>query len=264
MRKMIFAAAAVCAVMVTACGNANTTVQSGAGTSAPETGEVQVAAGTEDGTVPRIQVESVDGQVISVNSREQVKVVPDMAEIVYAVTTQNQDAAACQKENGEKVSQLVETLKGLGVEEKSIQTSDFYMNPRYRNGTITGYESTTEVRVSDIKLEQTGEIMSNSVDSGVNQIRSVSFLSSQYDESYQEALKLAMASAREKAEALAEAGGCTLGPVVSVSEYSANDSMRYDSRVMMAAGTEAAVADMAVMPGEIEIEANITVEYAIQ
>lgn len=49
-----------------------------------------------------------DEQLITVTSREIVKTVPDMAEIIYAVTTQNRDASACQTENSEKVNQLVQ------------------------------------------------------------------------------------------------------------------------------------------------------------
>lgn len=257
MMKKICTFGAVCALILTACGKTANAVQT-------------VGSGNTDRsqqTSEKIQVEHVDSQVITVTSRETVRVVPDMAEIIYAVTTQNKDAAVCQSENGEKLNQLVETLKGLGIEETSIQTSNFDMNPRYdweRNGAIVGYEATTQVIVSDIELDQAGVVMTKSVESGVNEIRSVSFLSSHYDESYQEALKLAVAQAQEKAQALADASGCTLGRAVHITEYSANDNTRYENQVMRSAVKEAAAADMAVMPGEIEVEASISVDYAIQ
>ena len=69
------------------------------------------------------------GNVISVNSKETVSVVPDIAQIVYSVRTEDTTAAACQQKNAESVSSVIARLKELGVEEKSIQTSDYYMIP---------------------------------------------------------------------------------------------------------------------------------------
>ncbi len=257
MMKKICTLGAVCALILTACGKTVNAVQT---TGSQKIEESHPASG-------RIQVENVESQVITVTSRETVRVAPDMAEITYAVTTQNKDAAVCQAENGEKLNQLVETLKELGVEESSIQTSNFDMNPRYdwdRNGAIVGYEATTQVIVSDIELDQAGTVMTKSVEAGVNRIQSVSFLSSHYDESYQEALKLAVAQAQEKAQALADASGCTLGRPVHITEYSANDHARYENQALRAVMKEEAAADMAVMPGEIEVQASISVDYAIQ
>lgn len=257
MMKKICTFGAVCALILTACGKTANAVQT---SSSGTTDRSQQTSG-------KLQVENVDSQVITVTSRETVRVVPDMAEIVYAVTTQNRDAALCQSENSEKLNQLVETLKELGIQETSIQTANFDMNPRYdwdNNGKIVGYEATTQVIVSDIELDQAGTVMTKSVESGVNEIQSVSFLSSHYDENYQEALKLAVAQAQEKAQALADASGCTLGRAVHITEYSANDGYRYENQVMRSAMKEAAAEDMAVMPGEIEVEASISVDYAIQ
>ena len=51
----------------------------------------------------------------------------------------------------------IETLKDLGVEEASIQTSAYGLNPIYDwdsgDRAVTGYEMTTEITVSDIPIE---------------------------------------------------------------------------------------------------------------
>ena len=142
-----------------------------------------------------IRVENVEGagETITVTGREEVKVVPDMAQIEYAVYTQADTADACQTENAENLNKTIETLKGLGVGENSIQTSAYGLNPIYDwnsgNQEITGYEMTTRITVSDIPIDQAGTILSQSVVAGVNQIDAVSYFSSNYDASYQEALK---------------------------------------------------------------------------
>ena len=250
MMKKIVTFGALCALLLTSCRSAGAVQTSGSS----QSDGIQQAA--------RVQVENVDTQVITVTSRETVKVVPDMAEIVFGVTSQNADAAVCQQENQEKVNQLVEKLKELGLGETSIQTSGYDLSPRYdwqNNGQITGYEAVTQV-----SLDLVGNVLTQSVEAGANQIQSVSYLSSTYDESYQEALKLAVAQAQEKAQALADASGCTLGQAVHITEYSNNQTARYVAGNVMAEESDAAAAPAVVMPGEIEVEASISVDYAIQ
>ena len=179
-----------------------------------------------------IKVQDVnDSEGITVTGKEEVKVVPDMTEIRYGVYSQAQTASQCQEDNAKQLDQTIETLKGLGVEETSIQTSAYGLSPIYDwnsgNRTITGYEMNTEITVSDIPIDQAGEILSQSVTAGVNQIESVTYFSSQYDENYQEALKGAVAMARSKAEAFLRYG---YNPQASTMEKAS---------------------DMAVMPGEV-------------
>ena len=249
-KGIVTGAAAAGAVLLTACS----TGAQGAGAAA--------------GGV--VQVQNVEEQVISVSSREEVQVTPDMAEIVYSVYTQEADAKACQEANGKQLDQVIEMLKGMGFEESSIQTSNYSMNPIYdwdAGQTITGYEMETMVTLSDVPIDQAGEVISNSVSAGVNNIRSVSYLSGTYDEAYQEALKMAIEAASVKAQAMAEAGGCTLGKIVGITEYGGNQQAKYTGYSNSVARAEgAAVMDagaMNIMPGEISIEADITVEFAI-
>lgn len=216
-----------------------------------------------------IKVENVEQQVISVASREQVKVVPDMAEVLYSVYSQASDAETCQTQNSTDLNQVIELLKSEGVEERSIQTSNYGMNPIYDwddGKSIVGYEMTTRVTVSDIPMDRVGQLLSNSVEAGINSIDSVSYFASKYDEAYEEALAKAVEAASKKAQVMAEAGGCTLGRIVNIEEYSDNQMARYSGYTARNASAklEEAVADMAVMAGEVEVEANITVEFAIE
>ncbi|RGZ00153.1 SIMPL domain-containing protein [Clostridium sp. AM58-1XD] len=217
-----------------------------------------------------VQVQNVENQVISVSSSEEVKITPDMAEIVYGVYTQAEDAKACQENNGKQLDRVIEMLKNMGFEEKSIQTSNYDLNPIYdwnSGQTITGYEMETRVTVSDIAIEKVGEIISGSVDAGVNNIRSVTYLSSKYDEAYQEALKKAVAAATTKAQAMAEAGDCKIGAIVNITEYDGGQEARYTGYMSAGAGAKAEAAmDTAainVMPGEVSVQARITVEFAV-
>lgn len=218
-----------------------------------------------------LEVRNVEQNVITVQSSETVKVVPDMAEIRLSVSTQEKDAKTCQEKNNEDLTRVIQFLKDFGINEESIQTSSYGMNPIYdwsSGQTITGYEMETSLTVSDVTIDQTGTLLTACVDAGINNINRISYFSSQYDTCYQEALTKAMASAREKAQAMADAGGCTLGPVVHVEEYTDSQEARYNGYAKMAArdsgAASGAMEEMAVEPGQVSIEARICVDFSIQ
>lgn len=253
MKRSICTAGLIAAVSVTAAGLGGC---SSGGVQMPDTLKVQNVDGTNN--------------VITVTGKEEVKVIPDMAQIEYSIYSQESTADTCQIKNSEDLSKAIETLKGLGVDEKSIQTSAYGLTPIHDWNSptqeITGYEMTTRLTVSDIPIDKAGSIISQSVAAGVNGIDSVSYFASNYDESYQEALKGAMAVAQKKAEALAEAGGKTIAGVSHVEEAGYAPYTRYSSYNSGAgskAAMETAAADMAVMPGQVSVEAQVTVDYEL-
>lgn len=205
---------------------------------------------------------------VTVNSTEQVSVIPDIAEIVYSIQTQGSDAQTCQEENSATSDQVVALLKQLGIEENSIRTTGYYLNPVYDwSGSIqllTGYEAVTTLTISDLPMDQVGEVLTQSVDAGVNNIQSISYLSSEYDTAYQEALSLAVAAARTKAEALAQAEGCTVGEILSIQETSGYTQARYNDTALTQSTMSAAEESVSIMPGELDIEASVVVEFSMQ
>lgn len=211
---------------------------------------------------------------IIVNSSETITVVPDIAKIIYAVQTEAKDAAECHKNNSADVNKVIGLLKSLGIMETSIQTSDYRMSPIYdysgNTQRITGYQSSTTLAVADISINDLGNILQQSVDAGINNIQSITYQSSKYDEGYTEALKLAVAAAKVKAEALAEAGEFSIGSVVNICENSSYSEARYTDNALSSKMRSLKESNLihdesinSVMPGEVAIEVNITVEYSI-
>lgn len=221
-----------------------------------------------------IRVQSMEDaeRKITLNASETVKVVPDKAEITYGITTENADAVACQQENAARLDQLLEYLKGAGIAENSIKTSGFSMDPRYdwsdNKQTLIGYEMRTMVTVTDISMDQVGSLLSKGVENGANEIETVSYFSSEYDKVYAEALTRAVDQARGKAEALAAAAGRKVGDVLNIQEYGNDGYGRYVDADYRLSGTQnkyesASLADMGVMPGEMEVTASISIDFAL-
>lgn len=244
-------------------------------------GSVMLSACASQASTPLpsvLKVENVgensEGKV-TISSSETVKVTPDMAEIVYGIRTENEDAQACQQENTEKLNAVLEFLKGQGFEETSIKTSGYSLDPQYdwsgNKQTLIGYQMRTQVTLTDVPMDQVGSLLSKTVESGANEIQSVSYFSSKYDETYQQALTKAMETAKAKAETLAAASGKKIVGVTSVQEYGSNQYGRYISanyNMSKAAGAGAAMEttaamDMGVMPGEMEVTAQISVDFLL-
>nr|WP_288826143.1 SIMPL domain-containing protein [uncultured Clostridium sp.] len=248
MNKTLAAAAATAAVLgLTACTQT-------AGASAP---------------APQAVVNAQNQNNIQVQSEEEVKVVPDKAEVSFAVSSQAADPKSVQDLNSTDVNKVISFLKSTGIDEKSIQTSNFGLQPIYdwNDGQkITGYEMRTGIVVSDIPMDQVGTLLTSSIDAGINNIDRISYLSSKYDESYQEALKKAVESSKVKAEAMAAASGKSLGEVTNVQEISSYNENRYTTYAADSAtgSLEAGAKQIAIEPGQISITAQVTVTYSIK
>lgn len=258
MRKRIVLAAAGCvvigSVLLSACSST-------------------VTASVPD--VIRVQNVDADEGKISLNTSETVKVTPDMAMIVFGITTEHEEAARCQQDNTESLNRLLEYLKAQGIEESSIKTSGFSLDPRYdwssNRQVLVGYEMRTQVTVTDVPMDQVGSMLSQGVENGANEISSVSYFASNYDEAYGEALTKAVELAKVKAGTLAAASGRKLGQVLNIEEYGDNQYGRYVSadyrssnKLAMEAVSGAGMAeDMGVMPGEMEVTASISIEFAL-
>lgn len=223
-------------------------------------------------TVPStITVQSAENSGICVSGEEKIQATPDIAEITYSVYTQEKDAKSCQTENGNDVDAVLSLLKGKGIDEKDIKTNNVGLNPIYdwNNGRkITGYEMTTEIVVSSVPIDEAGTIISDSVNAGINSIDSVQYQCSNFDELYAEALKNAITSARKKADLMAEAGGKKVVAMTQVQELSNGDqAVAYTSNNMkQMAVMEADSADtgISLMPGQVEVDAEVSVTFSIE
>lgn len=218
-----------------------------------------------------ITVQSAENSGICVSGEEKIQATPDIAEITYSVYTQEKDAKTCQTENAQDVDAVLSLLKEKGIDEKDIRTNNVGLNPIYdwNDGSkITGYEMTTEIVVSSVPIDEAGTIISDSVNAGINSIDSVQYQCSNFDELYAEALKNAITSARKKADLMAEAGGKKVVAMTQVQELSSGDqAVSYSSNNMkQMAVMEADSADTgtSLMPGQVEVEAEVSVTFSIE
>lgn len=202
-------------------------------------------------------------------------VIPDKANITIKVNTKNKDPKVCYSQNTDQLNAAIEAIKAAGIAEDSIQTADLNLSEEFHydqdsgKQVSDGYKMTSSLIVSGFDIAKVGDVISAGVGAGTNEIESLKYESSKYDETYQAALTEATELAKKKAEAMAAAGGSTVKDLISVSEDTPNVSARYSEPAVpvnamaeKSAGTDA-LPTVQSSPGKIEIHASVSAAFWI-
>jgi|TARA_Y100000310_G_scaffold339842_1_gene433793 uncharacterized protein YggE len=209
---------------------------------------------------------------ISVSGNAKLEVEPDKAEVYVRIETFNAKADDAKDENAKTADQVIKALKRNGIENDDIETTSFYLNPRYDydrvkgESILKGYTATNVLKVTTKNIDDAGKIIDTAVDNGANSIQSVNFgLSKEKQKEVSgEALIRAAQVAKEKAESLTASLGINLGKVISVQESNFNfipfaaPMMEMDG---MAIKAESAATQ--VIPGNVEVRASVNMAYEI-
>ena len=264
----VVAAVSAAVLLMTGCGAAAGNGAAGSSAAAGGIGALKVSAAENVA-----EKEDTAKRTITVMADSSSVTVPDKAQINLAVQTEGANAKETQQQNTEAVDQVIAKIRELGVPDKSIKTSGYDMWPRYdysgNTEKLIGYQVSTSLTVTDRSIDEVGSLISECVAAGVNQVNNISYSCSNYDEIYNDALTKAVEKAKEKGEVLAKAAGGELGEILSVSEGYQNTAYRYNTSYMDAkamggyGAAEEAAADVAVMPGEAEITAQVTVVFEL-
>ncbi len=224
------------------------------------------------GTYVIFQVSPVSGNTINAEGVSQIKAVPDLVTIYFNVETKGTTSADATQKNSEIVDNLITNLVKLGLERKEIVTQNFNVYPDYSwvNGQRKeeGYRATHSIKV-EISTDRTDKI-GQIIDAGVNAGAIISYINFELSVEKQNeykalALKQATEDARNKAEAIADGLGKTLGKVVSVStsDFGYNPWRLYGNDAMATGGAEAKIATTSIQPGEQDINARVVVVYKL-
>jgi uncharacterized protein len=198
-------------------------------------------------------------QEITVTATGTVKQVPDEAQLVFSVVSRADNAKDALAENSTDTRKVIDALKHAGVAGKDIQTQDVSLQPHYteNSSVIDGYIANNSVSVTS-PIGKAGALVDTGVAAGANEVSGPSLSISDQDALYRAALKDAVAAARLKAQAIADAAGVGVGHVTNVVEGDTNSG---EPMVYAAAMKDAAAAP--IEPGTQEIQASVTVTFAI-
>jgi uncharacterized protein YggE len=196
--------------------------------------------------------------VVTVGGHGSVTATPDEATVSAGVRTDAATAAAALAQNAQVATAVIDALKHAGGQD--LQTQQVSLYPQMDDqGKVTGYVAQNTISAK-AKIADAGGLVDAAVGAGANTVDGPSLSVSDQDAIYRAALKKAVADARARAQAIAEAGGFGLGQVTSVTESSATQPIVYDRAAPMAAKGAATP----VEPGTQDVTADVTVSFAIR
>jgi uncharacterized protein len=201
---------------------------------------------------------------ITVSASGKVTLVPDVARVNLGVTVTKPTVKAVREAGAKSMTDIIAALKGLGIADADIQTTNLSLYPQYGNGStpkIVGYQISEQVQVTVRDLDKAGDVVDAAAAKGATDVNGISFEIAEPAKAQNDARAAAVAAARASAQAMASAGNVTLGAVVSITDATPVSPIYYGYGPMKAG----AMPDTAtpVQPGTQDLSATVTVVFAI-
>lgn len=214
--------------------------------------------------------ERPDPRTITVSAQGMIEREPEVGVVLLAVESEAQNARAAAEVNAELMTRLVAALRAAGVPERNIRTISYELRPEYRRQTeqtrepptIASYRAINMVQVRVDTVARLGRIIDTGIASGANRVASVNFRLRDAHAAHIEAVAMATRNARREAEAVAEAAGERLGPVLSINTggyHAPPPPMPMYARAEM----DMAQASTPVESGTLTIVATVNVVYEL-
>jgi uncharacterized protein len=192
---------------------------------------------------------------------------PDVAHVTIGVDTQAPSIQKAADDNKAQMNTLLSALKGLGIAEKDLQTSNYSVYTEQKpapDGTSSTtqmvYHVSNQVEVTVRDINQLGDVLDKSVAAGANNIYGVNFSVEDTVKLEADARAKAVADAKSRAESLAQLNGLQLGEVISVSEVIDNSG----AYPMMSGAKGMGGGGAPIQPGELEVGLSIQITYAVK
>ncbi len=195
-----------------------------------------------------------------------IEVEPDVAYINIGVNTENQDPSVAQKLNKTKMDKIIKAVKAEGLTDDELKTLNYSIRKSYnypKEGEREEYyvvSNTLKITIND--LSTVGRIIDVSSNAGANNINNIQFAIKDDSEFYNEALKLAMESAKGKAESIMSTFNEAPISPKSVIEISNSSGITRSSEVMMESKVAYDSVETPIQSGDISITARVKVIYA--
>ena len=227
--------------------------------------------GDDLGSVTQLSL-STQQQGIWVNGQGTVTVEPDIATLRLGIESEASTVSEAQSQAAVAMNNVMDSLDDNGIADRDIQTQYFSIHRETQwdwdkeEEVFVGYRVSNMVIVKIRNIEKISIIIDNAAQAGGDFIRidSINFSVDDPTEYYEEAREAAIADAKAKAEQLAKLAGVTLGKPTYISENMLSTPPIPMSGRAFADGAPEAAFITPITPGELEINLNLQVAYAIK
>jgi uncharacterized protein YggE len=222
---------------------------------------VVAASGANVGT--NANVSTVSGSVapdgVSVTGTGSVDVVPDQVQWTFTVTASAMQAHDALVEIAAKIDAVRAAVRHRHIPSKSVQTQVVALSPNYdsQGKRVTGYNASSSLTVV-AGVVDSGALVDAVVKAGATQVDGPSLSNASTEALYKQALRLAFAEAKGRAQELAAAAGVTLGAPTAI------DAVDGGSPPIVYGAAKAATATVGISPGTSQVTATVNVTFAIK
>lgn len=205
---------------------------------------------------------------ISVSGEGKIKVIPDEAMITVSIENTSKEAAEAKKANDIIADKVLKLIKKNGIDTKDFQTQrmNLYQNYDY-NTKKKNYVANQTIAIHLKDLSKYNDLMMELVETGINGIQGVEFMSSKIKELEKQARKNALLDAKAKAEDYVSVlAGQKVGKALLISDNSQTNYPQPQYRGMMKtmAMESDSIPRETLAIGEIEIVSNVSVTFVLE
>ncbi len=214
-----------------------------------------------------VQAQQISNTIpaVTVNGEGIVKVTPDEVVIKSRIEHDGENPQEVKKQNDAVVDAVIKYLKSEGVPEKNIQTDYVNLNKNYNYDNKTySYVANQAISIKLDDLKNYEKIMSGLLKAGLNRIDGVQFKSSEMEKYMTEARKKAVLNAKNKASEYASSLDQSIGKAISISEVQTNNFPPMYRMNEMKMSSNSADEQETLAPGEMEINAQVTVAFELK
>lgn len=219
---------------------------------------------------------TVEPPLITVTGQAEVRVPPD--EVLFTLEVENidKDMLAANKKTDDSVKQILAIARKNNVKPEDVQTSQISVQPKYNTDDLSyeernkvkrvliGYEVSKTIAIRLREISRFDELLADVLKAGITRLSNLQFMDSQIRKHRDEARRMAIRAAQEKARLLTGQIGQSIGPAYSISEDS---SLPVNGRMMQNATSftgSSEDSEGAIAPGSISVTAQITVRFRLQ
>ncbi|MGZ5436591.1 MAG: SIMPL domain-containing protein [Pyrinomonadaceae bacterium] len=219
---------------------------------------------------------NIEPPLITVTGQAEVRVPPDEVLFTLAVENVDKDMLVANSKTDDSVKQILAIARRHNVKPEDVQTSQISVQPKYNTDdmeyearrnikrVLIGYQVSKTVAVRLRDISRFDEMLADILKAGITRLSNLEFRDSQLRKHRDEARRMAIRAAKEKATLLAGEIGQSIGPAYSITETSGNDYGRSNA-MQNVAGTagDSAASDSAIAPGSISVTAQVTVRFRL-
>jgi uncharacterized protein YggE len=210
--------------------------------------------------------------LVTVTGTGEVKVQPDEIVLNIGIDVRDKNLDAARKQNDERVVALLNFLKKSGIDAKNIQTTNLSVFPHYvgEYGQTTPeyYMTQKSVTILIKEVKRFDELLTGIYKTGANRVEGIEYRSSEILKHREQARKLAMQAAKQKAIALTSELGSKIGRVYQIQEHSGLGNpvplyrAQMANRMMESASADASGPTISV--GQLVVSASVEVSFVIE